>query len=102
VLDERGTTAVRATRDSGVVTKRFLVQVAVLRPIAGEAIGLAERIASLDHGQIRERDDVINVWLHVDASDRDEAATRVREQLEARLDPCEQQLVLAVVAIGRS
>jgi hypothetical protein len=83
------------------VSKRFLVQVAVLRPMSGEPSGLAERIASLDHGQVRERDDVVNVWLHVDAADRDEAVTRVREQLEARLDPGEQQLVLAVVAIGR-
>jgi hypothetical protein len=79
--------------------RRFLVQVAVLRP-ESDVDDLTARIASLDHGQVRERDDIVNVWLHIDAADRDEAVTRVRAQLEDRLDPAERQLVLAVSALG--
>jgi hypothetical protein len=41
----------------------------------------------------------VNVWLHIDAPDREAASVAVREQLEHRLDPAERQLVLAVQAI---
>jgi hypothetical protein len=82
-----------------MTTRRFLVQVAVLRP-EGDAGDLTERIAALDHGQVRERDDIVNVWLHMEAETRDEAVTLVRTRLEDRLDPAERQLVLAVSAIG--
>lgn len=80
---------------------RYLVQVAVLRPDEPDD-RLVERIASLDHGEVRELDDVVNVWLHVEAADREAASVAVREQLEQRLDPAEQQLVLAVQAITAS
>jgi len=83
------------------MTRRFLIQVAVLRP-EGDVGDLAERIAALDHGQVRERDDIVNVWLHMDAETRDEAVARVRAELQDRLDPTERQLVLAVSAIGLS
>ena len=79
--------------------RRFLVQVAVLRPDA-DVTDLTARIAALDHGTVRERDHVVNVWLHIDAEDRDEAVARVRDQLEDRLEPAERQLVLTVSAIG--
>ena len=78
---------------------RYLVQVAVLRPDESSD-ELVERIAALDHGEVRELDDVVNVWLHIDAPDREAAAVAVREQLEQRLDPAERQLVLAVQAIA--
>ena len=81
------------------MSRRFLVQVAVLRAQADMG-DLTERIAALDHGQVREREHIVNVWLHIDADDRDEAVARVRAQLEDRLDPAERQLVLAVSAIG--
>ena len=80
---------------------RYLVQVAVLRPDESDD-RLVERIASLDHGEVRELEDVVNVWLHVDATDREAASVAVREQLEQRLDPAEQQLVLTVQAITAS
>lgn len=77
---------------------RYLVQVAVLRPDEPDD-ELVGRIASLDHGEVRELDDVVNVWLHIDAPDRDAASIAVRAALEERLDPAERQLVLAVQAI---
>jgi hypothetical protein len=77
---------------------RYLVQVAVLRPDE-PSDELVDRIASLDHGEVRELEDVVNVWLHIDAPDREAASVAVREQLEHRLDPAERQLVLAVQAI---
>ena len=57
------------------------------------------RYGSPLHHRYREQGDVVNVWLHIDAPDREAAAVAVREQLEQRLDPAERQLVLAVQAI---
>lgn len=76
---------------------RYLVQVAVLRP-HGDDEGLVARIRSLDHGQVRALEHVLNVWLHVHAPDRETAVARVRDQLDERLDPAERQQVLTVVA----
>jgi hypothetical protein len=93
----RGTPPTAPGAEPGGVSDRFLVQVAVLRPQSGGE-ELAARIRELDHGQVRALEHVLNVWLHVDAEDRDAAVARVREQLDERLDPAERQQVLAVVA----
>ncbi len=73
-----------------------LVQVAVLRP-DDRATSSWSTPRSIT--VVRELDDVVNVWLHIEAPDREAAAVAVREQLEQRLDPAERQLVLAVQAI---
>lgn len=94
----RGTPPHGQAADASCMEDRFLVQVAVLRPEADEADDMIERIRTLDHGQVRTLEHVVNVWLHVNAPDRDTAVARVREQLDGRLEPGERQQVLAVVA----
>ena len=93
----RGTQSRAPDAESGGVADRFLVQVSVLRP-DGDDHDLVDRIRDLDHGQVRALEHVLNVWLHVDAADHDAAVAAVRDQLDERLDPCERQQVLAVVA----
>jgi hypothetical protein len=93
----RGTPVDAPPAEPAGVADRFLVQVSVLRP-DGDDRELVTRIRELDHGQVRALEHVLNVWLHVDAEDRDAAVAAVREQLDERLDPSERQQVLAVVA----
>ena len=74
---------------------RYLVQVAVLRPDEPDA-RLVERIASLDHGEVRELEDVVNVWLHVDATDRE-----INEALYGNAPPGGDYLVIGHESFGR-